>query len=274
MPEYSGVVPHYMDCHDLEGATPDQIASAHVLDVDIQDRYGVQYLTYWFDPKEGRGFCFAEGPSAEAVDAVHRDSHGLQASRIIQVDPAAVTAFMGALQQHALGEPYVASGFRAIMFTDLVDSTAMTQAIGDDAAMALLRSHDRIVDAALSEHEGIKVKHTGDGIMGSFVSSHAAVQAAIDIQRGLADLKELSGTDVPARLGISAGEPVTEDADLFGAAVQLAARLSGHGEAGDIWVSRPVRDLCVGKSLRFGAGQQVGLKGFPEPVEIFPVEWA
>ena len=266
-------VPHYMDCHELEGVTADEIANAHVMDVDIQERFGVRYLTYWFDPAEGRGFCFAEGPSREAVDAVHRDSHGLQASNIIQVDPAAVTAFMGALQQHALGEPYVASGFRAIMFTDLVDSTAMTQAIGDDAAMALLRSHDRIVDAAIVEHAGINVKHTGDGIMGSFVSSHAAVQAAIDIQRGLADLRELSGTSVPARVGISAGEPVTEEADLFGAAVQLAARLSGHGEDGDIWVSRPVRDLCVGKSLHFGDGCHVELKGFPEPVEIFPVAY-
>jgi len=262
-----------MDCHDLEGVTAEAIASAHVQDVEVQDRYGVKYLTYWFDPSEGRGFCLAEGPNLEAVNAVHRDSHGLTAERIIQVDPGAVNAFMGALQTHALGEAYVASGFRAIMFTDLVGSTAMTQAIGDDASMALLRTHDRVVDGAVAEHGGLKVKHTGDGIMASFVSSHAAVQAAMAVQRGLADLRELSGTEVPVRIGISAGEPVTDDDDLFGAAVQLAARLSGQGEAGDIWVSRPIRDLCVGKTLRFSEAQAATLKGFPDPVEMFLVAW-
>jgi class 3 adenylate cyclase len=267
-------MPHFMDYHDLEGVTPGELAKAHIQDVELQDKYGVNYITYWFDPADGRGFCLAEGPSAEAVDAVHRESHGLTASRIIQVDPGAVIAFMGALQQHALGEAYVASGFRAIMFTDLVGSTAVTQAIGDDASMALLRAHDRIVDGAVAEHGGHKVKHTGDGIMASFVSSYAAVQAAVAIQSGLADLRELSGTEVPVRIGISAGEPVTDDDDLFGAAVQLAARLSGHGTAGDVWVSRAVRDLCIGKTIRFSEAQAATLKGFAEPVEVFQVSWS
>ena len=263
-----------MDYHDLDGGTTaDAIAKAHIQDVETQARYDVNYITYWFDPAEGKGFCLAEGPNKEAVDAVHRESHGLVASKIIQVDASSVTAFMGALQKHALGEAYVASGFRAILFTDLVDSTATTQAIGDDASVALLRTHDRVVDGAVAEHGGIKVKHTGDGIMASFVSCHAAVQAAMAIQRGLADLGELSEKEVPVRIGISAGEPVTDEDDLFGAAVQLAARLSSHGEAGDIWVSRPVRDLCLGKTVRFAEAESVELKGFSEPVELFHVAW-
>ena len=86
-------------------------------------------------------------------------------------------------------------------------------------------------------------------------------------------LREQNGTEVPVRIGISAGEPVTDDDDLFGAAVQLAARLSGYGTAGDVWVSRPVRDLCIGKTIRFSEARTATLKGFAEPVEVFLVPW-
>ncbi len=75
-------------------------------------------------------------------------------------------------------------------------------------------------------------------------------------------------------IGISVGEPVTDDnGDLFGAAVQLAARLCGHALPGDIAVSIAVRELCMGKGFRFEDRGPIELKGLPEPTQIYAVTW-
>ena len=73
-----------------------------------------------------------------------------------------------------------------MLFTDIVDSTSLTQKLGDEMAMEFLRLHDRIVRDALAAAKGREVKHTGDGIMASFVSAAAAVRCAMQIQRELA----------------------------------------------------------------------------------------
>ena len=75
-------------------------------------------------------------------------------------------------------------------------------------------------------------------------------------------------------IGISAGEPVTDDHDdLFGAAVQLAARLCAAATPGDIAVSVVVRELCVGKAFRFEDRGQLSLKGLAEPTQAYAVYW-
>ncbi len=79
-------MPLFMDIHErVEGATPDDIAAAHQADLTAQADHGVTYQRYWFSPATGRVFCLAEGPSAEAVDQVHRSSHGLAADEVLEV---------------------------------------------------------------------------------------------------------------------------------------------------------------------------------------------
>ena len=131
------------------------------------------------------------------------------------------------------------------LFTDLESSTALTQALGDEAAQELLGQHNEIVRAAVTSRGGREVKHTGDGIMATFGSAVAAVEAALRIQR------DLTIRDIRARVGLNAGEPIAEDDDLFGTAVQLAARITGRAEPGEVLVSNVVRELCAGKRLTF-----------------------
>ena len=109
----------------------------------------------------------------------------------------------------------------------------MVQRLGDDGAMRLLRIHDGIIREALARHEGLEVKHTGDGIMASFDSVQAALACAVAIQQGFA-AHNASHPEPPlmVRIGMSAGEPVAESDDLFGAAVQLAARLCDYAQPG------------------------------------------
>ena len=266
-------MPLFLDRHDVPGATPEDLAAAHMADLNVQQLHGVRYLTYWFEPEAGSVFCLAEGPTMEAVADVHRDAHGLMASTIIEVEPGPVQAFFGAIPTHPPGEAYTASAVRAVLFTDIVGSTELTQRLGDDVGTALVREHDRVVRAALASRDGREVKHTGDGIMASFTSVASSVEAAIDMQSALADRNAQADTAIDVRIGISAGEPITEGDDLFGAAVQLAARLCAVSEPGGIAVSVAVRELCIGKRLRFDTGRSVELKGFSEPVVIHTVTW-
>lgn len=269
-------MPLFMDRHDLTDATAVDVASAHVLDMRVQERYGVRYMTYWFDYDRQSAFCLATGPDREAVIGVHKESHGLLPTEIIEVDPQAVDRLLGPMVEHAPGDPYVDTAFRAILFTDLSGSTALTQRLGDAGAMQVLTTHDGVVRDALRLHGGTEVKHTGDGIMASFRSVVDAVGCAITIQRNLSSqLASVVGEEAPVavRIGISAGEPVTRNGDLFGATVQLAARLCGRAAPGAIVVSAPVRDLAMGKGFTFAKPRQVRLKGFNEAVRSFEVAW-
>jgi class 3 adenylate cyclase len=266
-------VPYYMDRHDLAGLTAEDIAQAHLQDLAVQSSFDVNFLTYWFDMARQTAFCLATGPTAEAVEEAHRSSHGLVGTQIIEVDQTAVERFMGGLLSHNPGEPYVETAFRTILFTDIEGSTRLTQSLGDAAGMAVVRDHDRVVAASLGRNGGSEVKHTGDGSMSAFPSVVSALRSAVEIQRDLAGRDGGRPGAVRVRVGLAAGEPVTERGDLFGAAVQLAARLCQLAEPGSILVSSGVHDLARGKGFRFGPPRRRRLKGFDELVTSYEVLW-
>lgn len=266
-------MPLYLDRHDVLGATPNDLAVAHVKDLELQDRYGVRYLTYWFDAETGGTFCLARGPNVDAVNAVHRESHGLVATKIIEVDMRGIEQFLGGVTERPPGEPYTDTAFRTILFTDIEGSTNFTQRVGDIKAMEMIRSHDRIVRDGVETNGGHVVKHTGDGLMASFVSVAQAIQSAIVIKRKLAEYNARSDEPINVRIGLAAGEPVTENDDLFGAAVQQAARLCSEATVESIFVSGAVHDLAIGKGFHFKGHGELVLKGFDEPTRVFEVHW-
>ena len=266
-------MPWFLDRHDAPGTTAEEIAAAHELDLAIQERLGVQYLTYWFDPGAGSVFCLAEGPSKEAVAQVHANSHGLMAATIIEVERGPLDAFLGSPPSHPPGVAYVAPGVRAIMFTDICGSTELTQRLGDQASLGLVRDHDALVRGVLAQTGGSEVKHTGDGIMASFAPVEASVEAAVAIQTRLKERNAVAEEPIMLRVGIAAGEPLTDRGDLFGAAVQLAARLCASASGECIVVSASVRESCAPESFRFRDLGGLNLKGFADPTPAFEVSW-
>jgi adenylate cyclase len=161
-----------------------------------------------------------------------------------------------------------------ILFTDMEGSTSLTQRLGDAAAQDILRTHNRIVRDALAAHSGNEIKHTGDGIMASFTSASAALEAAVAIQKALADHNQGDpDTPIRVRIGLNAGEPVAEDEDLFGTAVQLAARVCDKAEPGQVLVSNVVQELAAGKGFDFADQGEASLKGFEKPVRLHAVRW-
>jgi class 3 adenylate cyclase/pimeloyl-ACP methyl ester carboxylesterase len=165
------------------------------------------------------------------------------------------------------------TGPLTILFTDVEGSTALTQRLGDAKAREVLRAHERIVREALQAHGGSEVKAMGDGFMASFSSATRALECAIAMQRAFAEHSEGADESIRVRIGLNAGEPIAEEKDLFGTAVNMAARIAAKAEGGEILASDVVRQLVAGKGFLFSDRGEVELKGFEEPVRLYEVRW-
>ncbi len=269
-------MPIYLDRHDLSGLSAVDIAEAHRKDLELQDRYGVRFVTYWFDEARGTGFCLIDAPDIKTAMRVHDEAHGDVATDVIEVDLSAIHAFLGRVSDPAPSssgtETPVDSALRAVFFTDIVDSTGMTARLGDTRSVEMVRAHDSLVRGALADHAGREVKHTGDGIMASFNEIPAAVDCACVIQRSFEKFNSTSAEPLRVRIGIHAGEPVEDSNDLFGTTVQLAARLCDGAEPDTIVVSAAVHGLLDGAVKATELGSR-SLKGFVDPITLYEVIW-
>jgi class 3 adenylate cyclase/tetratricopeptide (TPR) repeat protein len=161
-----------------------------------------------------------------------------------------------------------------VLFTDLVGSTALRQAVGDDAADELRRSHDRVLRDASGAHGGREVKGTGDGLMIVFDSAVEAVAAAEAMQRGVERLTRRAPAPVSIRVGLSAGDVVWEGDDCFGTPVVEARRLCDHAEGAQILVGDVVRILAGSRGGHdFRPVGAIELKGLADPVPAAEVAW-
>lgn len=277
-------MPIYMDRHNTETATSEDLAKAHILDLEVQNRFDVRFLTYWFDQARGVTFCLVEAPDTESVAHVHELAHGNVQTEIIEVDLNLVRAFLGRTEDPPPnlttvgddGHPPIDSAFRTIMFTDMQDSTGLSTYVGDARALELLDKHDHIIRSALESHGGSEVKHTGDGFLASFVSVTDCLESAMSMQRAFDEFNRREA-DVPLRIriGINAGEPVERGGDLFGMVVQLASRICDHAIPDQILVAGVIPRLCAdaGNELAFKDAGQVPLKGFVSAVQLYELGW-
>jgi class 3 adenylate cyclase len=177
-----------------------------------------------------------------------------------------------------LRPPESATGMRTILFTDVKGSTALTDRLGDANARDILREHERITREALKAHGGTEVKTMGDGFMASFSSATRALECAIAIQGAFAERNESAEEPITVRIGLNAGEPIAEDdpggrGDLFGTAVNMAARIAAKAEAGEILVADVVRQLVAGKEFLFADRGETELRGFEEAVRVYELSW-
>lgn len=275
-------MPLYMDVHRELDVTPADVAAAHEQDLAVQHKHNVRYLQWWYNDAARAVYCLVDAPNRDAAIAVHREANGLLPAEIIEVEAGNTAALLGEPEAALLNDqqlvatqhPVRDTAFRVIVFTDIEGSTTLTQRLGDAKALEVLNTHDHMVDEALRAHGGSRIKHTGDGCMASFRSASAAMECAIRMQRAFA-MHNQSHQDHPlrVRMGCTAGEPVAQNEDLFGAAVQLAARLCSQAEPEQILVSSVIRDLCIGKDFLFADLGPKELRGFDEPVRVYEVQW-
>jgi len=164
-------------------------------------------------------------------------------------------------------------GVHTILFTDVEGSTALTHKLGDARAREVLRAHEGIVRTTLGAYGGSEVKTMGDGFMASFASASQALKCAVTMQRAFAQRNETAEEPIRVRMGLNAGEPIAEAKDLFGTAVNLAARIAAQAAGGEILVPSVVRELAAGKGFAFADRGDVALRGFEDPVRLFEVQW-
>lgn len=262
-------MPLFMDRHDLPGVTAAQVAEAHMSDLDVQAKFDVQFLAYWFDPDSAAAFCLAKAKRPDDLQSAHRAAHGLIPNEVITVSEDHLYRFLGKIHD-PVDASQVTSAFRTILFTDMEDSTSLLQELGETAYMALLGEHDHIIRGALVASRGREVKHTGDGIMASFDDVARALQCALAIDAGFkARTAEGAAKPLRVRIGMASGEPVDHNDDIFGAAVNLASRICDAAAVGHPLASEPLRDLGLERGFSFDPGREVDLKGFPGPTRVF-----
>jgi class 3 adenylate cyclase len=187
----------------------------------------------------------------------------------IGVVAAAVEAEQPDLRPHAAPD-----GTVTLLFSDIEGSTAMTERLGDQRWLELLRSHNGTVRECLQAHNGYEVKTEGDGFMLAFSSARRALQCAIAIQRAFAAYNETTDEPIRVRIGLHTGEAIKEAEDFFGRHVVLASRIADHAQGGEILVSSLLKELTESAGdIRFGEGRDVKLKGLKGKQRIFGVAW-
>jgi predicted ATPase/class 3 adenylate cyclase len=167
-------------------------------------------------------------------------------------------------------------GTVTILFTDLQDSTGMTERLGDLRAQELLRVHNAIVREQVAAYKGFEVKSTGDGFMIAFPSARRALLCAIAIQRAFAAYNAAQPSDawIWVSMGLHTGEAIWEAGDFYGKSVILAARLGTSARGGEILVSSTFKALTDSAGdLRFDEGRDVALKGFTGTHRVYAVLW-
>jgi len=166
-------------------------------------------------------------------------------------------------------------GTVTMMFSDIVESTALYEKLGDLRGSELIRTHNEIFRREVAAHRGHEVQTFGDSFMIAFSSVRRAVLCAIALQRAFAAYSA-SHPDQPirVRIGLHVGEAVRESTDFFGKAVILAARISALAQGGQILVSSTLHDVAASAGdLRFAPAGERPLKGLVGTHRLYELIW-
>jgi class 3 adenylate cyclase len=166
-------------------------------------------------------------------------------------------------------------GVAIVVFSDLVDSTALLATLGDDRMEGLRRTHMADVAGAVESAGGRVVKTLGDGAMASFESALGALRAAAAIQASVERLDSAHDEiGVAARVGVAAGEPIPDGDDLHGMTVVIASRLSAAAGTGEVLVQDLVQALVASRDgVPLSDPREYELKGVPVSVRASALIW-
>lgn len=166
-------------------------------------------------------------------------------------------------------------GLAIVVFSDLVDSTALLARLGDDRMERLRRTHIADVTGIVEAAGGRLIKTLGDGAMASFGSALGALRAAAQIQAAVERLDEAqNGIGIAARVGVAAGEPIADGEDLHGMAVVIASRLCATARSGEVLVQELVHGLVASREgVALDQAESYELKGVPTPVRASRLRW-
>ena len=189
---------------------------------------------------------------------------------VLDVRRASGAAPESALKQRSAG--VTRREARTFMFTDIVKSTNILAAIGDEAWQHLLRWHNEALEAMITQHGGDVVDRAGDGFFATFESEADAIEAAVGIQRTLIEHRRRAGFAPSVRIGLHAAAADTDGQNWSGLGVHAAARIGALAEGGEIVASRTTA-VDAGLGYPLSEPRQVIAKGITDPIEVVTIDW-
>lgn len=243
-------MPIYMDVHIIPGVKSKDVAEAHWQDLLHQDEHGCKCMTYWIDEERENIFCLIEAPTKEAVEEMHRQAHGLLPNKILEVDSALVTSFLGRIYDPEAAEisdnglkVFSDPSFRILLVTKSTDPILLRYQLGSERANELLDNCNKIIRKNLSQHGGREAEHDGSGFIISFSSALKAMACALAIQKEMSEVDD--SDELHFRIALSAGEPVEKSNQLFGDTIQFAVSMCFIASDFQIVVASVVKDLLA-----------------------------
>ncbi len=166
-------------------------------------------------------------------------------------------------------------GSVTILFSDIESSTAMTERLGDERWLQVLRDHNSVFRDKLAAYNGYEVKNQGDGFMLVFPSPVGALRCAIEVQRAFEErAAERPDERIRVRIGLHTGEAIAEEGDFFGRNVILAARIAAQARGGEILVSEALHEQCgLDEGIVFSECRELELKGLAGTHTVHRAEW-
>jgi class 3 adenylate cyclase len=170
----------------------------------------------------------------------------------------------------------IAEGTRTFFFADLRDYTGFVERSGDRAAAELLKAYRSIVRSQVATSGGAEIKTEGDGFYIVFTSARQAIACGVAILKEAAAHNQRDpGMPIRVGIGIHAGEPIPQEGQFVGSAVNMAARIGAIADEGELLVSDIVRGLVrTGSAFPLVDRGEVVLKGIAEPVRVFAISWS
>lgn len=237
-----------MDYHKFSTVTIEDVKNAHLADEQVQEKYGVTYRQFWVNEKEGAVFCLMEGPDRESCEAVHREAHGMMACAVVEVEPQYYSQLMGI--DFKLDRGHVLRrdgsedlGYRNILVAHVQGNTEIKTPREYPNLRPLSEVKQLIVRIILKYNGRFASSMKDDDIVAVFDSSIDAVRCGLEVQRELLAHVEKEG-DIVFRIGLSAGQPVTEDGDFFEDAMRLAHRICNIAGENQLLLSSLINELC------------------------------
>lgn len=162
------------------------------------------------------------------------------------------------------------SATRTFMFTDIVKSTELVTAMGDEAWNEVLRWHDQTLRGVIARHGGEEINHIGDGVFASFEQPERAIECAVQIQRALADHRRNHGFAPQVRIGVHQAAATRVGLDYRGKGVHEAARIGAVAQGSEVLASWHTAQPC---KFALSEPREVSLKGIAKPVQVVSVNW-
>lgn len=266
-----------MDFHKGLSVTVEDVKNAHIADESIQEKYGVKYHQFWVNEEAGTVFCLIEGPDKEACEAVHREAHGNIACSIVEVEPGFYKLLMGEDQRIVLGQVQYEDGMIDLGYRNILVVTIQVLTTVTTTDYQYLRAPDeerKLVLETIGSFHGREIRWSlDDSLICVFNSATNAVRCALEIKKKLLlrqDKRAENDLNFCFRVGLSAGQPVTENDEFFGEAIKLGRRLCNIAPLNEVLISALVNELCDIKEIsRRQGGERVIIKSVNTSEETF-----